>query len=92
MSVKNTMDEKPRLELSVPACRDCRFSVPGFNEARVEDEHSRALHVDQRRKLVGKPLYHLARAEAPLCVGDAATMRCAEPAAKLFKDRPEAVA
>ena len=84
------MDEKPTLELSVRACRDCRFSVPGFNEDNVEDEDL-ARCTSPSAAMVGKPLYHLARAEAPLCSEMRNHVVCG-PEAKLFKKLPEAPA
>ena len=84
------MDEKPTLELNVHACRDCRFSVPGFNEDNVEDEDL-ARCTSPSAAMVGKPLYHLARAEAPLCSEMRGNPACGS-GAKLFEKRPGAPA
>jgi len=81
------MPETPRIPLDVHACRDCRFSVPGTNEVGDEEEDfARCTHPSAA--MAGKPLYHLALAEAPLC----STMRdnpvCGSDA-KLFKPVPD---
>lgn len=84
------MEGTPRLELAVRACRDCRFSVPGVNEDGDEDEDfMRCIHPSAA--MVGKPLYHRAQAEAPLCSAMRENPACGSDA-KLFEKRPEAPA
>ena len=84
------MPETPRIPLDVHACRDCRFSVPGVNEDGDEDEDF-ARCAAPNAAMVGKPLYHLAQAEAPLCSEMRGNPACGS-GAKLFKKRPEAPA
>ena len=82
------MPETPRIPLDVHACRDCRFSVPGVNEDGDEDF---ARCTAPSAAMVGKPLYHLAQAEAPLCSEMRGNPACGS-GAKLFQKRPEAPA
>ena len=84
------MPETPRIPLHVHACRDCRHSVPGVNEDGEEDEDFQRCTAPNAA-MVGKPLYHLAQAEAPLCSAMRDNPACGS-GAKLFEKRPEAPA
>lgn len=80
-----TPERTPTLELNIRACRDCRFQVAGVNEDGEEDEDF-ARCTSESAALVGKPLYHRAVAEAPLCSVMRENPACG-PDAKLFKAR-----
>ena len=80
------MTDIPTVALSVPACRDCRFSVPDPDQDGPADEDL-ARCTSPSAAMLGTPHYHLAIADAPRC----STMRDSEvcgPAATLFEARP----
>ena len=77
------MPELPRIPLDVHACRECRFSVSGTNEAGDEDEDfARCIH--SSAALVGEARYHRAVAVAPLCSEMRGNPACGAEA-KLFE-------
>ena len=81
------MDEKPTLELSVRACRDCRFSVPSFNEDNVEDEDL-AHCTSPSAAMVGKASTTWRRAEAPALLRDA-NLSCVGPRPSCSRSSPK---
>lgn len=78
--------ETPTVPLDVRACRDCRFCVPGVLAESVEDEDFARCTAPAAAAL-GKPLYHRAVAEAPLCSAMREGETCG-PDAKLFEAAP----